>query len=427
MKNIMKTTALALVLLLVCMTCGANADDYAFFQAVISGDFPSVGKGIVLIDEALSVSVPSHWEADQPLYEDMLQYRGTGESAGAKLMIAWVDEAERPFEELMAACKEMAVASCKADVSGFEWQAYEVAQGIMVLHKGLNGKTYALGLEYEGNKPAPDSAIARDFHCVIHSFQPADALLLSIFDSQQDSLVPAEEAAQFEDPAFEAMLLKAMGLSADASVRARNLEQITNLMLHRGQMSFHGFSDIEHGAEQQVFEVSLADLKLFPNLERLYVCDMTVTSLETLQHCPQLTELSLIGCELASCDVLASLTQLESLSLARNSIVSLKPLAGLMQLTSLNLYCNPVEDLSVLASMTKLRDLLLSGTNIRTLDGLAGCAALEELTVQDVEGVTLSLKPLAGLEKLTRVDFENTDVCDREGIVRVENVKLGSW
>lgn len=155
-----------------------------------------------------------------------------------------------------------------------------------------------------------------------------------------------------------------------------------------------------------IFEVSLADLTLFPNLKALYVCDMQTTELETLQNCPQLTSLELIGCGLTDCYDPEPLVQPKKLSLARNKIVSFEPLAKMTDLVDLNLFATSVTDLSPLSGMTELQELLLSYTRITSLEALSSCTALENL------------------ESLTTICFWCSTVCDTESVSHVENTEM---
>lgn len=428
---------LALTMLLSMTASVSLADEYAFFHASVSGILDN-GRGqitsqevarVEVIDDYLAIDLPVGWEKADTGDPDIATYRCTQDGTNAEMLIGFDFEEETPYEYLRTECDNISSVSCKVKKSSFEWEGYEVpGHGILVLHRGVNGKNYLIGLSYDGETPAAQSGTTRSFYTITRSLRLADQTTLSLRKLLNPQ--PAEEPQpaqplQFADPAFENMLCDALLLPEGTPITAEMTELITSLYFSSGQLNLYGYYAMEY--REDCAPLSLTDLKHFPSLTTLYVCDMELLNTEVLGECPGLTDVSFIGCSLSSCDLVAPCTNLVSLSLARNDIASLEPIRGLTKLKELNLHCTAVEDLSPLCGMKELQELRLSQTRVASLEPLSQCTALEGLYASEISGSILSLKPLGGLEHLNHLDLSKTSVCDQEFILRVSNIKLGSW
>lgn len=114
------------------------------------------------------------------------------------------------------------------------------------------------------------------------------------------------------------------------------------------------------GDLKRVFDLSILstsfiqmekELKYFPNLNSLYICDCQVTDLSFLQNHKYLTELSLAMNNIKDISPLKDLKALRKLMLSNNKIEDISPLKNLANLQELSLSGNPIKDYSPLKTI----------------------------------------------------------------------------
>ncbi len=192
----------------------------------------------------------------------------------------------------------------------------------------------------------------------------------------------------FQSPVIEAEVCRQLD-KEPGTVTYGDLTRIGSLLLC-GDEPFESWTQMDvHGAEITIGGVShtakgtldtLEDLRAFPNLVELALCNQHITDLTPLEGC-----------------------DLWRLSLHGNDINDLTPLAQCPNLTELVISNNPVSDLSVLAPCTSLRNLNAGGTDIADLSGAAAIPGLEYLGVHDCRYLkdTSALSAIAALKYLS--------------------------
>lgn len=179
-KCISKMLALLLALGIVFTTAVACAeeDPFVFFKTAISGHFEPVETREIPIGNHMVLRLPAYWEPspDSDVSNHWLVYQGADETADCILLITWEYDLEYQYEQLLSELKDRGYTPYNVTKGDFQWQGFYIQeqQTILVLHKDSNSIAYAICLRYEGQEPAPDSPITRDFNCILTTFMPVN-------------------------------------------------------------------------------------------------------------------------------------------------------------------------------------------------------------------------------------------------------------
>ena len=305
---------------------------------------------------------------------------------------------------------------------------YSLLAGVIL---SRDGRLFVIGFELDEqfvsrlrNLPK----LRSDISVILRSMKPVNADNLQKFDTN----APEFQAVKFQNEEMERMVRSALGKPYNTPVYPTELTMVRKLRIRTGGMTFGAQVKYDEHYEQ-LSDLDLSDLTVFPNLEFLYVCDMKCIGLQALPKLKELRNLVLIRTGLTECGFLADMT-LRNLDLAGNTISDFSPLANVEGLKTLNLCetgltslgvlqgldltglviaANPVEDLSPLAGMSHLEKLNVSMTRVKSLGPIRCLSELKELDIRDLEGV-ISLEPLHGIKKLERIDVSDTTVVDDE-------------
>lgn len=193
------------------------------------------------------------------------------------------------------------------------------------------------------------------------------------------------EEAVFADPAMQEAVCQHLGVDADTVLYTNQLWNIT------------AFS-VPYDAE------SLEDLALLPYLEKLYIDDMRLESLQFLNSLTNLKSLSLTECRFPAEDVavFAALPYLEELNLTDCGLSTIAGLENTKTLRVLNLNENTLRNLEPLSGLISLKELYLSNNAVTDLGALMGLSGLEVLDLS-YNSIT-NISPLAACVNLTWLD-----------------------
>ncbi len=117
------------------------------------------------------------------------------------------------------------------------------------------------------------------------------------------------------------------------------------------------------------------------NIERLFLNNTSVESLEPLKDAAALTELHVSGTKISDLSVVSSFSKLIKIDASNTNITSLVPLAGLTELTDINVsYCSLSELPDELLCL-KLTSFIATSCGLKDLDLLKNCTKLSTLVV----------------------------------------------
>lgn len=220
---------------------------------------------------------------------------------------------------------------------------------------------------------------------------------LSVFHYTVSDVV---EAVTFQDAGFEAAVRAALGYDSDRTVYSNTLWNVTELTLP---------ADVEN----------CADLKWFPNLEKLVIDHATFDSLDAICGLHKLQTLSITGTIISTdmMDCIATITSLQALTLSNCAISSVAALSSLTELKTLDLSENAIRDISGLSAMTGLTHLDLHSNALIQLDGMETLTAIEYLDVS-----YNSLVSTHCIENLTELTYLNLSSNSLRALDGVENL-----
>jgi len=189
----------------------------------------------------------------------------------------------------------------------------------------------------------------------------------------------AGPSVTFSSEELTALVREALGKESGGRIAPEDLEDIEELVLVDGEVSFVWPEGSLESAERYTGpEILVEDVLKFPNLISLFVLDAEIDE-ENLHMLPQLQYLTLWNCGLTDVSGLENQTGLKVLYLYRNQISDLSPLAGMVNLYRLGISNNPqVTDLSPLAGMQSLEDLRASYCGYHDISVLAELPRLSE-------------------------------------------------
>lgn len=196
----------------------------------------------------------------------------------------------------------------------------------------------------------------------------------------------------FTDPVIEKMVRLTLS-NAQGPVTDVDCEGITSLYqydLRNAGMDWQEYNTVS--------VKSIEDIRLFPNLQNLYLENMgPIYDYTPLFTCRRLSSLQMDNSGLSDVSFAENLPNLEYFSARNNQISDLTPLSKCKNLCNLMIEGNPVSDLSVLKGLD-LEYLYVSAARIKDLSVLSNWKDMRNLTLYGCGGLDLS--PLRGMTQL---------------------------
>ncbi len=205
------------------------------------------------------------------------------------------------------------------------------------------------------------------------------------------------EEVTFTDAGFEAALRAQVGYGPNRVIYSNTLWDITELTLPETVNS-------------------LADLKWFPNLQKLTINGALLDLPQAIADCKKLEQLSINGSTVYTdmLHAIGSLPALKSLRLHECGISTIAPLANLDTLEKLDLSSNAIRDISALAGLTGLTELNLSSNALISISGLE---TLTKLAVLDVSfNSIVSTAPLGTMGSIRELDISSNALRNLESM-----------
>lgn len=217
----------------------------------------------------------------------------------------------------------------------------------------------------------------------------------------------AAPEVRFAEPLMEQAVRAQLGKGAAEPITQNELLAVREIYIFGNEVSTSSEAFAE-GLGGPLYDTprgtltTLADVKLLPNLEVLYVNYQTLTDISAVAELKYLTEVNL-----------------------RHTFVEdISPLVGMRHLRSLNLFNTRVTDVTALASCPELNMLDVGGTLIISLDALPETSTLESLSL-----AKLPLSSIDGIERfgqLKSLSLHNTGLSDLSPLQEVTGLIIVS-
>ncbi len=239
------------------------------------------------------------------------------------------------------------------------------------------------------------------------------------------------EQVEFTDPAFNAAVRKALGVSEDALLYSSDLWSVTELTVTDAG-SFQELSYLPYLKKLTIeggTALSLEGLSALSSLTELTVRNLMLSNpdLLTVAALPNLQKLTLNECGIATIANLAEAEHLTYLDLSHNSIQNFTSLSFLSGLTYLDVSHNGLTSLNALSGLSSLQVLKASHNALTTVAPVAGCIQLKELDVSNNAIETLAgLGALTGLEALNASFNALVSVQPLTDLTKLTTLNIGS-
>ena len=216
----------------------------------------------------------------------------------------------------------------------------------------------------------------------------------------------AAEGAEFAEPLIEQAVRAQLGKSETEPITGAELAAVRELYLFGGKVSrtSEAFAEGLGGPLKDTPRgtlASLADVKLLPNLEVLYVNYQILSDLSPLSGLNYLKSISLRHTFVEDISPLAGMKQLNSVVLFDTRVSDFSPLGACPALQLLDVGGTSIESLSSLPELPGLKVLSLRQTSVSSLDGIGRFTKLESLDLS--RSMADDLSPLVSLPKLNTV------------------------
>lgn len=196
--------------------------------------------------------------------------------------------------------------------------------------------------------------------CPVTDFSPLQGIYPNL-ETKDFEIAPAksgeapvakrDENSMFQDPMFEKRVRKMLN-KPEGDIDPAELAGIRELYFNNWDYPYGEIPE-----EEKVY--SLADLKYFPNLEKLDIGGNAVSDLSPISALKKLYYLEAPKNNISDLSPLADMTQLTWAVFWENDISDLTPVSNLVNLETFSVFSNNVSDISPLANLTKLTILEL--------------------------------------------------------------------
>ena len=205
-----------------------------------------------------------------------------------------------------------------------------------------------------------------------------------LLGQEKPTSLPMDAAAVFETELLERAARAYTGIET-GEIRVSDLADLRELWL-RGDGFWFSREEMEAAGETagESGLKSLADLVWFPGLNRLYLSEPGLESLESLPLC-SLEVLELDGCRFSSLQGVGKAQLLRELLINDCPLRDLGDLQNCLQLRKLSLLDTDVSDFSALRPLTKLAEFTASGCGINELMTVFRLSRLTDVTLYDCD------------------------------------------
>lgn len=266
---------------------------------------------------------------------------------------------------------------------------------------------------------------------IIRAISVADNGLVSTLETFQYTVGGVVEEVTFADPAMEAALREAVGISQDTPVLTSDLWNVTAFSVPAEATDY---SDLQHLTFLETLTVDggasdqLTWLSGRSNLKTLIIRNTAVSqeALEIIGKLPLLQSLTMRNCGLSTCAPLASLTKLTYLDLDENSLRDISALSSMTNLQQLSMSQNSLVDLSALETCTALTALDVSYNSLTDISTVLSLPGMTSLIVSHNE----QLSSVAGIENLVNLtqfyasNCRLTDVSALAGCAKLSDLDI---
>jgi predicted Ser/Thr protein kinase len=234
--------------------------------------------------------------------------------------------------------------------------------------------------------------------------------------------VPAGGGAmQFREPLMERAVRAQLGIGADGLVTVEDLASIQAVYIFGNEVAAsdeafaQGLSDARKNDPRGSLE-TLADVRLLPNLETLYVNYQELSDISPLSQLQNLTNVNLRHTRVADISALSGMESLENVNLYDTNVKDVSCLDACPRLAALDVGRTLIPSLGKVGGGATLRTLSLKDLNLLSLDGIDRFVHLEELFLSGT-GI-YDLTPLNDLANLRKVVLDGVE---RDGAGALES------
>ncbi|NCC80338.1 MAG: leucine-rich repeat domain-containing protein [Clostridia bacterium] len=234
-----------------------------------------------------------------------------------------------------------------------------------------------------------------------------------------------EKPVVFEEPLFLELLIKELGKE---EIYPSDLVNVVNLKITADEFIFLASPGESEKSvilfNEDAFEYdgvryegfgtmkSLADLKYFPNLDKLFINLQPEMDYSTLPENIRATVrvVQIYQSQLEDITFLDDFKNLLHVTLNTNRITDLSPLTDKTGIETLYFNWNQVEDLSPVATLTGLKRISAYGNKISDLTPLSGLKNLEQ--IEFYQNMIQDITPLKEIRTLTKIELINNQIED---------------
>jgi Leucine-rich repeat (LRR) protein len=156
-------------------------------------------------------------------------------------------------------------------------------------------------------------------------------------------------------------------------------------------------------------------------INKLYISEEKINSIDDLAYCKNLKELSLFDCQITDISAISSLTKMESLNLCYNHIEKLDAVKKMYNLKELYIYGCLINDFSGIANLVKLENIVADHNTCENTSAFKKLVNLENLSL--VSNNISKIDSLKGLKKLTNLDLAGNQIKDINAIKAMTNLE----
>lgn len=245
------------------------------------------------------------------------------------------------------------------------------------------------------------------------------------------------EPATFADTAMESAIRTALEAEGSKLLYTDDLWEISEFTVPEGVTDFSDLEKLPYLRSLTISGHTLPDLNVLASLNRLEKLDLSgsqfpAESLKVIAQLPSLTHLTISNCGLSTIAGLEDVEKLTHLDASSNTIRNLEPISDMTSLLDINLMHNAVTGLEALGNLYNLEKLNISYNSVTSLAPLAGCSKLTRLEadnnqipqLQGIEKLPLlsylsvnfnqltSISPMANCAELTELHIANNQLTD---------------
>lgn len=255
------------------------------------------------------------------------------------------------------------------------------------------------------------------------------------------------EKVSFTDPAMEAAIRDAIGVSGNAAVFTNNLWSVTEFSVPQDAASLDDLVLLPYLRSVSFEDMTLDSLAVLSKMTYLETvsmkgCQFPADDLSFLAQLHGLTSLTMVDCGLSTISGLSNAPKLSYLDLSSNAIRNIDPLATIPTLRTVLMPHNALNDLNVLTQLSNLQKLDVSYNSLKSISPLSSCLSLNWLDIsqnsitnltslQNLSAMTYlsaahnavtNVTPLAKCTALSELDLSNNAIEDIASLSTLGNL-----